>query len=135
MQGPARATVLTAEKSPIVRADVRLILEDAGFNVCADARDGIEAVRLARQYEPDVVLLDLNLSEIDSVEAARLILDDRDVAIVALWSHSDRGLTEQMLRAGATAYLAKPFGEEQLVETIRKAVEARASLEARQQPL
>jgi len=55
------ASVLTVEDDPIIRADLRLVLEDAGFSVCPDARDGIEAVALARDLRPDLVLLDLGL--------------------------------------------------------------------------
>ena len=53
------ASVLTVEDDPIVRADLRLVLEDAGFSVCAGAGDGVEAIELAREHEPDVILLDL----------------------------------------------------------------------------
>jgi DNA-binding NarL/FixJ family response regulator len=52
------------EDDPIVRADLRLILEDAGFDVCPDARDGIEAVELARTHRPDLILIDLGLPRI-----------------------------------------------------------------------
>ena len=55
----ATATVLTVDDDPIVRADLRLVLEDAGFDVCEDARDGVEAVELARLHQPDVIVLDL----------------------------------------------------------------------------
>src|SRR6266403_804083 len=68
------ARVLTVEDDPIVRADLRLILEDAGFDVCPDARDGIEAVELAREHRPDLVLIDLSLPRLDGVEATRRIL-------------------------------------------------------------
>ena len=57
----ATARVMTVEDDPIVRADLRLVLEDAGFGVCADARDGIEAVELARLHTPDLIVLDLGL--------------------------------------------------------------------------
>src|SRR4051794_33719951 len=65
----AAARVMTVEDDPIVRADLRLVLEDAGFGVCADARDGIEAVELARLHAPDLIVLDLGLPKLDGVEA------------------------------------------------------------------
>src|SRR5436190_735492 len=67
----AAATVLTVDDDPVVRADLRLVLEDTGFAVCADARDGIEAVELARTKKPDVILLDLALPRLDGVQASR----------------------------------------------------------------
>jgi response regulator RpfG family c-di-GMP phosphodiesterase len=67
LPAPTTARVLTVEDDPIVRADLRLILEDAGFDV-ADARDGIEAVELARTHRPDLILIDLSLPPIDGVD-------------------------------------------------------------------
>ncbi len=84
MTRSAAATVLTVDDDPIVRADLRLVLEDAGFDVCEDARDGVEAVELARIHRPDVIVLDLALPRLDGVEATRRILDEREVPIVAL---------------------------------------------------
>ena len=81
-------SVLTVEDDPIVRVDLRLVLESAGFEVCADARDGVEAVELAREHEPDVILLDLGLPRLSGVDATRMILAERDVPIVALTGRS-----------------------------------------------
>ena len=65
------ASVLTVEDNPITRTELRLVLEDAGFDVVADARDGAEAVELAREHRPDLILLDLGLPVLDGIEAAR----------------------------------------------------------------
>jgi CheY-like chemotaxis protein len=113
----ATASVLTVEDDPIVRADLRLILEDAGFDVVPDARDGVEAVELAREHRPDLILIDLNLPRLDGVEATRRILRERTVPIVALTGHRT-GLVERALEAGAVAHVLKPFDESQLVGTL-----------------
>src|SRR5258707_8943764 len=83
-----RATVLAVEDDPIVRADLRLILEDANF-VVSEARDGIEAVERAREDRPDLILLDLGLPKLDGVAAARQILRERAVPIVVLTGRSN----------------------------------------------
>ena len=114
----AAVRVLTVEDDPIVRADLRLILEDHGFDVCADARDGVEAVELAREHRPDLILIDLNLPELDGVEATRRIMDEREVPIVAFTGSSGEGL-DRAVEAGAVAHVAKPFVEIALVETLR----------------
>ena len=119
MSALAATTVMTVEDDPIVRADLRLILEDAGFSVCADARDGVEAVELARQHRPDLILLDLVLPSLDGVEATRRILGEQDVAIVAVTGHANEPLLDLAREAGATATLTKPFSDRQLVGTIR----------------
>jgi CheY-like chemotaxis protein len=109
------ARILTVEDDPIVRADLRLILEDAGYEVVPDARDGVEAVDLAREHRPDLVLIDLSLPRLDGVEATRQILDERDVPIVALTGHTTGGQIERATEAGAVAHVLKPFSEAGLV--------------------
>jgi CheY-like chemotaxis protein len=120
---PAR--VLTVEDDPIVRADLRLILEDHGFDVCADARDGVEAVELAREHRPDLILIDLNLPELDGVEATRRILEERDVPIVALTGYSAGDSIERAVEAGAVDHVTKPFSEAELVDTLRDVLATR----------
>jgi CheY-like chemotaxis protein len=127
--------VLTAEDDPIVRADLRLILEDAGFDVVPDARDGVEAVDLAREHRPDVILMDLSLPRLDGVEATRQILDERAVPIVAFTGHSSGKVLEEAVDAGASASLTKPFSELQLVTTLRDAMSEHADLEAEENRL
>lgn len=122
-QSPAR--ILTVEDDPIVRADLRLVLEDAGFDVLPDARDGVEAVDHAREHRPDLILIDLGLPRLSGVEATRQILGERDVPIVALTGHRDGELVDEALDAGAVGHVLKPFHDRQLVETLRIALTER----------
>ena len=121
----ATARVMTVEDDPIVRADLRLVLEDAGFGVCAGARDGIEAVDLARLHAPDVIVLDLGLPRLGGVEATRQILSERDVPIIALTGRSE-SLAEEAIEAGAVTVLRKPFAEHELVDTVTTALATHA---------
>jgi CheY-like chemotaxis protein len=120
------ARILTVDDNPIVRADLRLMLEDAGFEVVPDARDGVEAVDLARKHKPDLVLIDLSLPRLDGVEATRLILDERDVPVVALTGHSRGDFVERAVAAGAVGHVLKPFSRVELVETVSGALADRA---------
>ena len=117
----APTSVLTVEDDPIVRADLRLVLETAGFDVCPDARDGVEAIELAREHEPDVILLDLGLPRLGGVDATRLILADRDVPIVALTGMSG-ALLDEAMEAGVTSVVRKPFAEGAVVHALQDAV-------------
>jgi two-component system, response regulator PdtaR len=117
-----RLRALIAEDEAIIRLDLRACLERAGVNVCAEARDGEEAVELARAAEPDVVLLDVRMPRLDGIEAARRIVAERPVPIVLLTAFSDRALVEKAVDAGIAAYLVKPFGEHDLLPAIRTAV-------------
>jgi two-component system response regulator MtrA len=114
-------SILAVEDDPIVRADLRLILEDHGFAV-ADARDGAEAIELARSQRPDLILIDLNLPEVDGIEATRQILSERDVPVVALTGATDAAVIERAVEAGAVDHVTKPFSERRLVEAVRTAL-------------
>jgi response regulator NasT len=123
MPTPAAARVLTVEDDPIVRVDLRVILEEAGYAVCAAARDGVEAVELARAHRPDLIVLDLGLPRLDGAAAARQILDERAVPIVALTGHRSGDLVERARDSGVVVQLTKPFHHRRLVETVAGALE------------
>ena len=126
------ARILTVDDNPIVRADLRLMLEDAGFEVVPDARDGVEAVDLARKHKPDLVLIDLSLPLLDGVEATKLILDERDVPVVALTGHSRGDFVQRAVAAGAVGHVLKPFSRVELVETVSGALADRAERDERE---
>lgn len=126
MPASTAARVLTVEDNPIVRADLRLILEEHGFDVCADARNGYEAVELAREHRPDLILIDLNLPLLDGIEATRLIMEERKVPIVALTGHVRGTRVQRAVEAGAVDHITKPFSEAGLVDTLRSALATQA---------
>jgi CheY-like chemotaxis protein len=117
--------ILTVDDDPIVRADLRVILEDAGFAVVPDARDGDEAVERAREHAPDLIVMDLGLPGLDGFAATSRILSERDVPIVALSGHNAAEVRERAAAAGAGSYLLKPFSEASLLDTIREALARR----------
>jgi len=120
--------VLIAEDETIIRLDLRSLLERHGLVVCAEARDGLEAVELARSAEPDVALLDLRMPKLDGIEAARRIYAEHPIPIVMLTAFSDRASVEKAIAAGVFAYLVKPFRETEVVPAIRAAVARHAEL-------
>ncbi len=117
---PAR--VLIAEDETIIRLDLRQMLEEHGFVVCGEARDGNEAIELARELQPDLALLDVRMPVVDGIECARRIHAERPIPIVIVTAHSDRALVERALAAGAFAYLSKPFRAADLIPAIRAAL-------------
>jgi len=123
------ARILTVDDNPIVRAELRLILEDAGFEVCPDARNGVEAVDLAREHRPDLVMIDLSLPELDGIEATRRILGERQVPIVALTGHGRGHFVQRAVEAGAVGHVFKPFTEAQLVGTLEGVLADREHVE------
>jgi two-component system, response regulator PdtaR len=103
--------ILIAEDETIIRLDLRAILERHGFSVCAEARDGLEAVELARSTQPDAGLLDVRMPSLDGIEAARRIYAERPLPIVMLTAFRDRATVDKAVAAGVFGYLLKPFRE------------------------
>ena len=114
--------VLIAEDETIIRLDLRGMLVKHGLIVVAEARNGAEAVELAREQRPDVALLDLRMPELDGIEAARRIYAEQPLPIVMLTAFSDRRNVEKAIEAGIFTYLVKPFRETDVVPAIRAAV-------------
>ena len=113
--------VLIAEDETIIRLDLKGLLESAGFDVCAEARDGEEAVQLAREEAPDLALLDVKMPRLDGIEAARRILDERPIPIVMVTAYGERDLVARAVEAGVFGYLVKPFRETDLLPAIETA--------------
>jgi two-component system, response regulator PdtaR len=113
--------ILIAEDETIIRLDLRNLLEDAGHEICAEARDGAEAVQLAREHEPDLAILDVKMPHLDGIEAAKRILDERPIPIVMLTAYGQDELVSRAVEAGVFGYLVKPFRESDLLPAIATA--------------
>jgi two-component system, response regulator PdtaR len=113
--------VLVAEDETIIRLDLKDLLERSGFEVCAEARDGEEAVALARSERPDVAIMDVKMPKLDGIEAARRILEERPIPIVMLTAYGQDELVQRAAEAGVFGYLVKPFREQDLLPAIRTA--------------
>ena len=122
--------ILIAEDETIIRLDLRATLESAGFDVCAEARNGAEAVELAASERPDLAILDVKMPALDGIEAARRILTDRPIPIVMLTAYGQDELVARAVEAGVFGYLVKPFRESDLLPAIRAARARHAELEA-----
>ncbi len=113
--------ILIAEDETIIRLDLRELLERSGFEVCAEAKDGEEAIELARSEQPDLAVLDVKMPRLDGIEAARRILDERPIPIVMLTAYGQDELVSRAVEAGVFGYLVKPFRESDLLPAIRTA--------------
>src|ERR671925_1688319 len=113
--------ILVAEDETIIRLDLRDLLERSGFEVCAEARDGEEAVDLARSSRPDVAIMDVKMPKLDGIEAARQILDERPIPIVMLTAYGQDELVSRAVEVGVFGYLVKPFRDQDLLPAIQTA--------------
>jgi AmiR/NasT family two-component response regulator len=129
---PSGTTVLIAEDETLIRLDLRSLLEAAGCKVCAEARDGLEAVALAAQHQPQVIILDVKMPRLDGVDAARAILQEHRVPIIMLTAYGYGDLISRAIDAGVWGYIVKPFREQDLLDAVVMAAGQEGRTEALQ---
>ncbi|HEY2174971.1 MAG TPA: response regulator [Mycobacteriales bacterium] len=120
--------VLIAEDEALIRLDLKEMLEEEGYVVVGEASDGEQAVSLAFELRPDLVILDVKMPKLDGIAAAERIAAERIAPVVILTAFSQRELVERAREAGAMAYLVKPFGSTDLLPTIEMAVSRHAQI-------
>jgi AmiR/NasT family two-component response regulator len=126
---PARR-VLIAEDEALIRLDLKEMLEEEGYLVVGEAGDGEQAVQLAEELRPDLVILDVKMPRMDGIAAAEVIVKERIAPVIILTAFSQRDLVEQARDAGAMAYLVKPFQKKDLLPTIEMAASRFAEIVA-----
>lgn len=114
--------VLIADDEALIRMGLKGMLEEMGHQVVGAAADGIRAVELARQTQPDLAILDIKMPGMDGLEAARLITAERPMPILILTAYSDRELVERAKEVAVLAYLVKPVRDSELAAAIEIAV-------------
>lgn len=114
--------ILIVDDEALIRMDLSEILTDAGHIVVGEGKDGEEAVSLARQTKPDLVIMDINMPNMDGITAAKMIDDEKLAPVLLLTAYSQSDIVEKAGHAGVMGYLVKPIREEQLFPSIEIAV-------------
>ena len=117
-----------AEDETLIRLDLVEMLREEGYDVVGEAGDGEQAVKLAEELRPDLVMLDIKMPVLDGISAAERIAAARIAPVVMLTAFSQRELVERARDAGAMAYLVKPFTQSDLVPAIELAVSRYAEI-------
>ncbi|HEX2240999.1 MAG TPA: response regulator [Actinomycetota bacterium] len=125
-----RPKILIAEDEAIIRLDLKEMLEEEGLEVVGEAADGDAAIRLARERDPDLVIMDIKMPGTDGLSAAQTIVRDDLAAVLILTAFSQRDLVQRAAEAGAMAYLVKPFQKSDLMPAIDIAMARYAELAA-----
>ena len=124
----SRRRVVIAEDEALIRLDLAEMLAEEDYEVVGQAGDGENAVALAEEHRPDLVVLDVKMPRLDGISAAERIARQRIAPVVILTAFSQRELVERARDAGAMAYLVKPFSKNDLVPAIEMAVSRFAEL-------
>ena len=112
-------TFVIADDYPTVRQTIKEILEGKGFRVVGEASDGIEAVRLSRELEPNIVVLDLSMPQLNGIDAARAIqMTNPNTKIIILTIHSGRPYLLESLIVRVSGYITKSKAASELLEAI-----------------
>lgn len=114
--------MLVAEDEALIRLDLVEMLTEAGYDVIGEVSDGESAITLARDFRPDVVILDIKMPVMDGITAAETIVKERLSAVLVLTAFSQHDLVVRAKEAGAMAYLLKPFTIGDLIPAIEIAV-------------
>jgi AmiR/NasT family two-component response regulator len=114
------ARVLVAEDETLIRMDLVEMLIEAGYDVVAQASNGEEAIALAREYKPDLAILDVKMPVLDGISAAEEIISISPVLMLTAFSQKE--LVERARDAGVMAYVVKPFSITDLVPAMEIAM-------------
>jgi DNA-binding NarL/FixJ family response regulator len=121
--------VLLADDHRMLREGLHRSMVDEGFDVVGEADNGEEAVRLAAELQPDVILMDVSMPEMDGVEATRIIrATDTATQVIMLTMHADSDVLAEAIRAGASGYLVKDCSTEEVADAVRMAAKGDTAL-------
>jgi response regulator NasT len=114
------ARILVAEDEALIRLDLVEMLTEAGYEVVAQATNGVEAIALAKEFKPDLAILDVKMPELDGISAAQEIIEISPVLMLTAFSQKE--LVERARDAGVMAYVVKPFSINDLTPAIEIAM-------------
>ncbi|MCP4716075.1 MAG: response regulator transcription factor [Deltaproteobacteria bacterium] len=122
--------ILLADDHKIIREGLRSLIEsESGMKVVGEADNGRTAVQLALQRVPDIVIMDVSMSELNGIEATRQIIADMPaIKIIALSMHADKRFVSNMLKAGASGYMLKDCAFDELSQAIKTVLDNRTFL-------
>ena len=117
-----RTRVIIADDESVIRMDLREMLTNLGYLVVGEVGDGRSAVNLARELRPDIVIMDIKMPDMDGIEAARMLTEERVAPVLLLSAYSQQDLVQRAQQAGVVGYLVKPFRESDLTPAIEVAL-------------
>ncbi|WP_017252512.1 response regulator [Brevibacillus porteri] len=114
--------IMVVDDEPIIRMDLREMLENEGYLVVAEAKNGEEAVEQAHRHKPDLIIMDVKMPVLNGIKASSIIRSFSDSSILLLTAYSQKELVQDARKAGVTAYLVKPVSEDDLIPAVEIAL-------------
>ena len=122
--------IVIADDEPIIKMDVREILELSGYDVVGEASDGFEAVEVCRRENPDLVLMDIKMPMLDGLKAAEMINKEKLArCVLMLTAYNEKAMLEQAKDADVMGYIVKPVDEKSLIPAIEIALAKQSKIE------
>jgi AmiR/NasT family two-component response regulator len=120
--GVERTRVIIADDESLIRMDLREMLTNLGYLVVGEAGDGRSALSQARELRPDIVVMDIKMPDMDGIEAAKILTEERVAPVLLLSAYSQTDLVQRAQKAGVAGYLVKPLRESDLAPAIEVAL-------------
>ena len=115
--------IVIVDDEPITRMDIRGMLEAENYNVVGEAADGIEAIKVCKQQQPDLVIMDISMPLLDGLKASKKIISEKYAqAVILLTAYSDKENIEKAKKYGISGYLVKPIMERALIPMVEVAI-------------
>jgi response regulator NasT len=114
--------ILIADDESIIRMDLREMLISLGYQVVGEAGDGKQAIQMARELKPDLVIMDIKMPEMDGITAAGTLTEERIAPVLLLTAYSQQELVQGAREAGVVGYIVKPFRQDELMPAIEVAM-------------
>lgn len=125
-----KTKIVIVEDDPITRMDISEILIEEGYNVVGLASDGFDAIKLCKELNPDLVLMDIKMKMLDGLKASKILIDEGiSSCIVMLTAYSTKELIEESKKIGVSGYVVKPVDEKNLIPAIEVALSKNRELE------
>lgn len=125
-----KSSIVVVDDDPIIRMDIREMLEEEGYAVAGEAKNGQEAVELVGRLRPDLVIMDVKMPEMNGIKATQIIRKWHETSVLLLTAYSQRELVQEAQQAGVGAYLVKPVTEADLLPAVAIALSQKRKLDA-----
>jgi len=131
-----RNAIVVVDDDPIIRMDIREMLEEGGYLVAGEAKNGEEAIELIARVKPDLAIMDIKMPVMNGIKASHIIRKlQQDTSVLLLTAYSQKELVKDAREAGVAAFLVKPVSEEDLLPAVEIALSQKEKMDSLKQDI